>query len=358
MEYTSSYEVLFFAVFLVFIFAVLLLDLGVFSKNHKRVGFTEATVWSIVWILFSVAFYFFIIHFGYLIHGIESIEEIQERIITFKHPITVEGLDFQEALKVYEKNLALEYITGYLIEKSLSVDNIFVIIMIFLAFGVDERYYKRVLLWGIIGAVIMRFIFIFTGAALVRRFDWLLLIFGAFLVITGIKLFIDRNKKGKIEPEKHPMVKFASKYFRVHKSFEKHYFFIRKEGKWFMTPLFLVLLVIEFSDVIFAVDSIPAIFAISKDPYIIFFSNIFAILGLRALFFLLANVLNRFYYLKVGLAALLTFIGLKMLLHGYLEQLGFTTLYSFYIILGILVVSIVASYLFPPSEEKSKKQQA
>jgi len=357
MEYTSSYELLFFALFLVFIFAVLLLDLGVFTKEYKRVGVTEATVWSVVWIMLSVGFYFFIIHFGYLIHGIETTEEIQNRIITFKHPISIEGLDFNEALKVYEKNLALEYITGYIIEKSLSVDNIFVIIMIFYAFGVDEKYYKRVLLWGIIGAVVMRFIFIFTGAALVRQFDWLLLIFGAFLVFTGIKLYLDRNKTGKIEPEKHPVVKFASKYFRVHKRFEKQYFFIKKEGKWFMTPLFLVLLVIEFSDVIFAVDSIPAIFAISKDPYIIFFSNIFAILGLRALFFLLANVLNRFYYLKIGLAALLSFIGLKMLLHSYLERLGFTTLHSLYVILGILSISILASVIFPPSAEKRAARQ-
>ncbi len=352
MNYTSSNEILFFAIFLVFIFAVLLLDLGVLSKNHRRVGFREATLWSVVWILISVAFYFFIIRFGYLIHGIDSIEEIAARIETFKHPISIEGHDFQEALKVYEKNLALEYITGYIIEKSLSVDNIFVIIMIFLAFGVDERYYKRVLMWGIIGAVIMRFIFIFTGAALVRRFDWLLLVFGAFLVFTGIKLYLDRHKTGKIEPEKHPVVRFASRYFRVHKSYEKQKFFIRKEGKWFMTPLFLVLLVIEFSDVIFAVDSIPAIFAISKDPYIIFFSNIFAILGLRALFFLLANVINKFYYLKVGLAALLTFIGLKMLLHTYLTGIGFKTVHSFYIILGILGISILASVLFPPAAHK------
>lgn len=358
MEYTSSYEILFFTIFLVFIFIVLLLDLGVFTKGYKRVGFGEATAWSLVWILLSVGFYFFIIHYGFLIHGIENIEEIQDRIRDFKHPISIEGLDFQEALKVYENNLALEYITGYIIEKTLSIDNIFVIILIFYAFGVDEKYYKRVLMWGIIGAVIMRFIFIFTGAALVRRFDWLLLIFGAFLVFTGIKLFIDRNKSGRIDPAKHPVVKFASKHFRVSKQFDKQHFFIKRDGKWFMTPLFLVLLVIEFSDVIFAVDSIPAIFAISKDPYIIFFSNIFAILGLRALFFLLANILNKFYYLKIGLSVLLSFIGLKMLFHSWLSTVGFTTAHSFYIILGILAISILASVLFPPSPDKQSRQQA
>lgn len=356
MDYTTSYEILFFTVFLVFVFGILLLDLGAFSKENKTVGLREATVWSVVWVVISVSFYFFIIHFGYLIHGIESIDEIQARIITYKHPIDVTGMAFPEALKLYEKNLALEYITGYVIEKSLSVDNIFVILMIFYAFGVEQKYYKRVLLWGIIGAVIMRFIFIFTGAALVREFDWVLYIFGGFLVVTGIKLFLDRNKTDKIETEKHPVVRFAGRYFRVHKKFEGHHFFIKKNGKWFLTPLFLVLLVIEFSDVIFAVDSIPAIFAISKDPYIIFFSNIFAILGLRAMFFLLANVINRFFYLKIGLSVLLTFIGFKMLLHSYLKPLGFSTSHSLIIIITILALSVLASILFPPASSHTPQK--
>jgi len=348
VEFINLSEISFFTIFLVLIFFVLLLDLGVFTKNNHKVGFAEASIWSVVWISLSVAFYFFIIHWGYLIHGIDNLEELQDRIVKYKHPIQVTGLSLQEAIVIYEKNLALEYLTGYVIEKSLSVDNIFVIILIFYAFGVDEIYYKRVLIWGIIGAVVMRFIFIFSGAALVARFEWILYIFGAFLVITGGKLFYDRHKKDKIEPEKHPIVRFASKYFNVHKSFVGQKFFVKMDGKWLMTPLFIVLLVIEFSDVIFAVDSIPAIFAVSKDPYIIFFSNIFAILGLRALFFLLANVLNRFYYLKVGLSILLIVIGVKMLAHDYLTEFGFTTIHSLYLILGILLVSILASVLFPP----------
>jgi tellurite resistance protein TerC len=350
-----SSEILFFSSFLIVIFIILLLDLGVFSKADHHVGFVEASIWSVIWVAFSLSFYFFLIHFGYLIHGIETLEQIQENITIYKHTIDITGLSFADALAVYEKNLALEYLTGYIIEKTLSVDNIFVIILIFYAFGVEDKYYKRVLTWGIIGAVIMRFIFIFIGAALVRRFEWILLLFGVFLVFTAIKLFIDRNKRNTIEPDKHPIVKFTSKYFRVHKFFEGHRFFIKKEGKWYITPLFIVLLVIEFSDVIFAVDSIPAIFAVSKDPYIIFFSNIFAILGLRALFFLLANVLSRFYYLKIGLAVLLGFIGIKMLVHTYLEAIGFKTVHSLYIILSILVVSILASVLFPPSKITEKK---
>ncbi len=348
-------EIGFFAVFLLFVFIILLLDLGVFSKSYHKVGFTEATIWSVVWIGISIAFYFFLIHFGYLVHGIDNLEEIHTRIADYKHPIDISGLGFKEALAVYEKNLALEYLTGYVIEKTLSVDNIFVIILIFYAFGVDEKYYKRVLMWGIIGAVVMRFIFIFAGAALVKRFDWVLYIFGIVLVFTGIKLYLDRNKKDRIDPAKHPVVRFASKYFNVFQQFVGHKFFIKVDGKHYVTPLFIVLLVIEFSDVIFAVDSIPAIFAVSKDPYIIFFSNIFAILGLRALFFLMANILNKFYYLKIGLSVLLTFIGIKMLVHSPLQKIGFSTIHSLYVILGILIVSILASVFFPPEQKEIKE---
>lgn len=350
-----SNEIGFFSVFLVFIFTILLLDLGVFSKNNHKVGFREALTWSIVWVMISIGFYFFLIHFGYLIHGIDNIEDIQYRIDEFKHPIDITGLGFNQALLLYEQNLALEYLTGYLIEKSLSVDNIFVIILIFYAFGVDEKYYKRVLLWGILGAVVMRFIFIFTGAALVREFEWILYIFGGILIFTAFKLFIDRNKDEEIDPARHPVVRIASKYFRVHDQFEGHKFFISKNGKKFITPLFIVLLVIEFSDVIFAVDSIPAIFAISKDPYIIFFSNIFAILGLRAMFFLLANVINKFEYLKIGLAILLGVIGVKMLIHDFLKGIGFKTVHSLYIILFILVMSILISIFFPSKEKEVRK---
>ena len=348
-------EISFFAVFLVVIMGVLMLDLGVFSKKNHKVGFTEATVWSVVWIAISIAFYFFLIHFGYLVHGIESIDEINYRIQEFKHPIKISGLDFEEALRVYEKNLALEYLTGYIIEKSLSIDNIFVILMIFIAFGVDDRYYKRVLIWGIIGAVVMRFIFIFSGAALVRQYEWLLYIFGVVLIVTGVKLYIDRNKKERIDPAKHPVVRFTSKYFNVYKSFVGNKFFIKVDGKTFVTPLFIVLLVIEFSDVIFAFDSIPAILAVSKDPYIIFFSNIFAILGLRALFFLLANIMDKFYYLKIGLSLLLVFIGIKMLVAEPLKELGFTTVHSLYIVLGILTISIIVSLIFPPKSSVQKE---
>jgi len=194
---------------------------------------------------------------------------------------------------------------------------------------------------------VMRFLFIFLGATLISQFHWILYLFGAFLVYTGVMMFINRNNEDEIDPENHKVVKFASKYFAVHPKFEGGKFFVKIDRKKFITPLFLVLLIIEVTDLVFAVDSIPAIFSITKDPYIVFFSNIFAIMGLRSMFFLLVNIIDKFHYLKTGLAVLLAFIGLKMLAGDYAEKIGLTTGMSLLIILGILVVSIGASLLFP-----------
>ena len=344
-------EIEFFVFFLSGIFIILILDLGVFRKQDHVIGFTEALIWSAFWIVLSVSFYFFLLYFGKMVHGISSIGEIQERIVKYSHDINIEGLSFAEAIKVYDKNLALEYITAYFIEKSLSVDNIFVMIVIFSSFGVPSKYHMRVLVWGIIGAVVMRFVFIFSGAALVQKFNWILYVFGAFLVFTGIKLFLNKEGEEKIDTVNHPVVRFTSRFFKIHKGEGRSKFFIKENHKFYITPLFVVLLVIEFSDVVFAVDSIPAIFAISRDPYIIFFSNIFAILGLRALFFLLSSVLSKFHYLQIGLSVLLTVIGLKMLFAHWLKEIGFTTVHSFYLISGILGASILASIIFQPKEQ-------
>ena len=326
------------------------IDLGVVGKNSHIISFKESISWTIVWVTISIIFYFILKLHGDWIHGIDTMERLKYITKIHDHQIKIEGLDFETAIQIYRNNLSLEYITGYLIEYALSVDNVFVMILIFLAFGVQQKYYKRVLFWGIIGAIIMRFIFIFLSAALIQEFAWILYVFGLLLIFTGVKMFITRNKEDKMETHKHPVVKFASKYFSVYPRYVKQNFFIRKAGKTYITPLFIVLLVIEFTDVIFAVDSVPAIFSITKDPYIVFFSNIFAIIGLRSLFFLLSNVMDKFHYLKVGLAALLTFIGIKMLIHDWLKEIGFTTAHSLYVVLAILVVSVLASLAFPKKE--------
>lgn len=193
----------------------------------------------------------------------------------------------------------------------------------------------------------MRFLFIFLGSTLIKEFEWILYVFGGFLIYTGILMFLNRNEEEKIDAENHKIVRLASKYFSVLPNFAGNKFFVKIEGKRFVTPLFVVLLIVEFTDLIFAVDSIPAIFAVTKDPYIVFFSNVFAILGLRSMFFLLVNVIHKFHYLKLGLAFLLIFIGVKMLAHHWLTIWGFTTLHSLFIILAILTTSVVASLVFP-----------
>jgi tellurite resistance protein TerC len=348
----NANEVIFFSVFVISIIAILLIDLGVFSRNSHVVSFREASLWSILWISLAIGFYFFIRFHGHLIHGINNYSELQQKVIQNSHPIQLIAGNFQESLALYQKNLSLEYITGYLIEYALSIDNVFVMIMIFYSFNVKEKLYKRVLFWGILGAIVMRFLFIFLSSALIQQFSWTLYIFGGLLLYTSITMFLNRNKDEKIDAQHHPVVKFASRYFNVFPKFVGQRFFIHKKRRTLLTPLFLVLLVIEFSDIIFAVDSVPAIFSITKDPYIVFFSNIFAILGLRSLFFLVIHIINLFHYLKIGLSVLLAFIGFKMLTHVWLEKIGFTTEHSLYVVLGILLISIFASVIFPPVKHK------
>jgi tellurite resistance protein TerC len=312
---------------------------------------------SVVWIAFALCFYAFIFNYGQLLHHIDSFPALQQANTANFHRLKLNPNDFQGSLQLYRKNLALEFISGYVVEYALSVDNIFVMVLIFTAFAVSKRHYHKVLFWGIIGAILMRFAFIFLGAVLIKEFDWILYVFGAFLVYTGITMFINRNNEQEIDPENHAVVKFASRYFAVHPKFEGAKFFVKIDHKKLITPLFLVLLIIEVTDVIFAVDSIPAIFSITKDPYIVFFSNIFAILGLRSMFFLLVNIIDRFHYLKTGLAVLLSFIGLKMLAADYVDTIGLTTGNSLLIILAILVITVSASLLFPKKNEDSLKRK-
>lgn len=353
-----SNEVIFFGAFALFVIFVMLLDLGAFNpKKAGIVKFKEAAFWSAIWVGLSVGFYFFLRNYGYFIHDISDASHL-ESVQQLYYKTLKLGSDHTENLKIFQNNMALEYITGYLVEYSLSVDNIFVFILIFNSFGVRKKNYKDVLVWGILGSIVLRFVFIFLGAALIQQFEWILYIFGAFLVYTGIKILFSKDEEENIDTKNHPAVKVTSRFFNVYEKFVSDRFFFRhkyKANKLYITPLFVVIVVIAFTDVIFAVDSIPAIFSITKDPYIVFFSNVFAIMGLRSMFFFLVNIIDMFAYLKYGLGVLLTFIGVKMSAHHWLEGMGFTNLHSLIVIVAILGISIGASLLFPPKELTAEK---
>jgi tellurite resistance protein TerC len=293
-----------------FILFMLLLDLGLFNRKVHVISYREAAVWSAVWVTLALVFGAGV--FYYL------------------------GND-----------TGLKYLTGYLIEKSLSVDNLFVFLLIFSYFKVPARYQHRVLFWGVLGALVMRAVMIFLGAALISRFEWIIYIFGAFLVYTGIQMF--RQGEKDIHPEENPIVRFVTRFVPITRHYEGQKFFTREGGRRQGTLLLLVLIVVEVTDLIFAVDSIPAIFAITTDAFIVYTSNIFAILGLRSLYFLLAGVIEKFHYLRVGLAVVLTYIGCKMLLHAF--HITIPTAISLGIVALVLGAAVAASVIWPQEAE-------
>lgn len=294
--------------FIAFVLLMLALDLGVFHRKSHEVKIKEALIWSAVWISIALLF-----NYGIYVY----MGEVK----------------------------AIEFLTGYVIEKSLSIDNLFVFIMIFSYFNVDKKYQHKVLFWGIIGALIMRSIFIFAGVALINKFHWIIYIFGAFLIFTGVKMLFQKDEK--MDPNKNPLVRLFKRFYPVTDTMHGDRFFVKINAKTVATPLFVVLLLVEFTDLIFAVDSIPAIMAITSDPFIIFTSNVFAILGLRALYFALAGITQYFHYIKYGLSAILVFVGLKMIMVDFYKIPIHISLFT---ILGILVISVVASLLFPKKE--------
>jgi tellurite resistance protein TerC len=300
--------------FAVLITAMLILDLGVFNRKSHEVSFREALTWTLVWVGLALSFNIGILHF----------------LGTTK---------------------ALEFLTGYLIEESLSVDNLFVFIMIFSYFQVPRAYQPKILKWGIIGALIMRAIFIFIGIELFDRFHWMIYLFGALLIVTGIKMAFGGEEK--IDPEKNLLVRLARKFLPVTKKLHGDRFFIRRNGILAATPLFLTLLVVESSDVIFAIDSIPAILAVTRDPFIVYTSNIFAIMGLRSLFYLLSSVMEMFTHLKLGVSIILAFIGLKMLLSSVYP---IPIYFSLGVIVGVLAITIITSVVFDTKGKTSAKK--
>jgi tellurite resistance protein TerC len=306
--------------FNVFVLAMLALDLGVFHRKAHAVSGREALAWSIVWISLSLVF---------------------NAVIYFYWDRMMPNSTYTNS------EAALAFFTGYLIEKSLSVDNIFVFILVFSFFAVPAAYQHRILFWGILGALVMRGMLIAIGAALLEQFHWIIYIFGAFLIFTGIRMAWQHEEN--VQPDKNPVVKFFRKFMPVTENFERDKFFVRRADKLMATPLFLILLVVESTDLIFAVDSIPAIFAVTQDPFIVYTSNVFAILGLRALYFLLANVMDMFQYLKFGLSAVLVFIGIKMVIVDFYKiPIGV----SLAVVASILTISILAS-LWKAKESES-----
>jgi len=307
--------------FILFVIAMLALDLGVLNRKAHVIGIREALGWTAFWVtlalLFNVAVYFIYEHHWCGI-GLESHHE--------------KG----------GKQAALVFITGYIIEESLSLDNIFVIAVIFAYFGVPAIHQHRVLFWGIVGAQVMRGAMILAGTALIHRFDWIIYVFGGFLILTSIKML--RVQSESIHPDRNPLVRLARKIYPVSRDFVGPKFFTRVDGKRAITPLFLVLLVVESTDLMFAVDSIPAIFAVTRDPFLVFTSNIFAILGLRSLYFALAGMMGKFRYLKYSLAIVLAFVGVKMLLSH--SPFAIPTILSLGVIAGLIGAGVIGSLVF------------
>jgi tellurite resistance protein TerC len=306
-----SNQILLWIVFNLFVVAMLALDLGVFHRKAHEIRIREALLWSAFWIVLSLLF-----NLG---------------VYYWRGSVT-----------------ALEFLTGYLLEKSLSVDNIFVFLMIFTYFRVPYLHQHKVLFWGILGALFMRAAFILTGITLIEKFHWVIYIMGGFLILTGIKMATQKDEE--INPERNPVLKLFRRFMPVTENYEGGQFFLRRSGQLFATPLFIVVLVVETTDVVFAVDSIPAILAITLDPFIVYTSNVFAILGLRALYFALAGIMQLFHYLPYGLSVILVFVGVKMLLVDiYKIPIGI----ALGTVAGVLVISVIASIVRPPKTEVS-----
>ena len=345
----------FFITFIVFIGFMLALDLGVFHKKDHEIGVKEAAVWTVVWIGMAMLFSLVLLFKAEWIHGITDMQSLLE----FSKNAGISNLilpemGYDEALKIYRREIFEQYMAGYWLEKSLSIDNIFVMLMVFISFGIDKKYYHRVLFWGILVAIVLRFVFIFALGAVVAKFSWILAIFGIILIWSGFKMFwADTDEH--INTADHPVVKFANKHFFVSRELDGHNFVTHINGMLYLTPLMIVLLVIEFSDIVFAVDSIPAAFSVTTDTFVIYFSNIFAIMGLRSLFFLFSSINDLFWALKYGLGVLLTFVGVKMVGHEFFG-LEISTTISLFVILGILFGSILLSLIWKKKDTDGDKR--
>lgn len=318
----------FYSLFTLFVLLMLALDLGVFHRKAHTVSFKEASIWSVVWVSLALLFNYILYRFALWKFPQD------ERLLSIPN--------FNPDLAAW--TVSLEFLTGYVIEKSLSVDNIFIFVMVFAYFSIPAKYQHRVLFYGILGALFFRAIFIAMGSALMQ-FHWVIYLFGGFLIITGIKMFFAHNEE--IEPEKNFLIRIFKRFMPVTPNFDGQRFFSKIDGRWHATPLLIALLFLEATDIIFAVDSVPAIFAITAEPMIVFTSNIFAILGLRSMYFMLAGVIDKFHLLKYGLAVVLVFVGLKMVWLNDAFGGKFPITWSLGIITGVIAISVIGSLLFP-----------
>lgn len=333
--------------FLLFIGICLALDLGVLKGSKlDRPSLKESGIRTAVWVSLGVLFSLVIWFFHADMHSLSTRADFESYRAIYKGTYKISS-NLVATREAFSWEAFMQYLSGYFVEYSLSLDNLFVMMLIFKSFKVNYHYEKKILLWGVLGAVFMRFLFIFLGGALIARFNWILYIFGAFLVYSGFKLLLPKKEEDTIDTENHPVVRTASKIFRVTKAPSQGKFFQKIDGKWYVTGLFVVLLVIEFSDVIFAVDSVPAIFGITRDPYLVFFSNIFAILGLRSLFFLLGHSIGKFHSLEYGLSIILIYIGGKMIFEKWFTTIGFTHLHNLLVLFGILFGAFIFAFLVP-----------
>jgi len=306
---------IFWVLFNLFVLAMLALDLGVFHRKNHVVQFREAMGWTLVWVSLAGVFAVFIYFFGHTLVG---------------------------HLGRPNSELSLEFVTGYLIEESLSVDNLFVFLLIFRLFQVPAPYQHTVLIWGVVGALVMRAVFIFAGIQLLNHFEWIIYIFGVILIYSGIKLFTQHDQK--IEPEKNIVLRGFRKLFPVTETFEDEKFFVRRDGIRYATPLAIVLIIIETTDLVFAADSIPAVLAVTREPFIVYTSNVFAIMGLRSLYFALAGMIEAFHLLHYGLSIILVFIGIKMLISAFVKiPIGI----ALGVVASVLLLSVVGSLIFP-----------
>ncbi|MFN7118682.1 MAG: TerC family protein [Saprospiraceae bacterium] len=317
-------------VFLVIVFILLALDLGVFHKNPHSISTKEALSWTILWV--SLAFLFsIVVYFAYENGWVANPENLHGR----------------EAV--------LEYITGYLIEQSLSMDNIFVIAVIFAYFRIPKAYQHRVLFWGILGALVFRGIMIGVGAVLIQRFEWIIYVFGALLLYSAYRMLFAHDEG--VHPDQNPVIKIVRRFFPVTENFHENQFFVKQGNVTAATPLFIALMVVETTDIMFALDSIPAIFAITRDPFIVFTSNIFAIMGLRSLYFVLAAVLDKFQYLKYSLVFILAFVGVKMLISNYVHIPSWLSLVVIVLSLAVGIIVSWSSYKANKEAENAAKTE-